>query len=486
MSKSLYRKYRSRGFDEVVGQQHVTDLLAAAIKSGAISHAYLFTGPRGTGKTSVARILAHEINGLSYTDDSTHLDIIEIDAASNRRIDDIRDLREKVHIAPSSANYKVYIIDEVHMLTGESFNALLKTLEEPPAHAIFILATTELHKVPPTIISRTQRFHFRPGSQEDIVHHLKHIAKEENIAIGDDALELIAQHSEGGFRDSLSLLDQASSVSDATITRTDIESLLGLAPSAVTQSVITLVSEGTPLRAIPLVTQLIDDGISPASIIDQLLAAAAQAAPSQPVLYSFISALLDIPRGNLLQLRLIAALASLETSLPQSSRPQSVIDTAIHSVQDDPAKPSQVKPAPTAEDKPNEVSPLPPSAKSIEKSAPQPAKDEVEMPADFSWESVLKHVKKKTPALHSVVKHATAATDGAKLVLAFHYSLHRKKMDSDKYRAQLAGIIDDIYHIRPEIIVQGEREPVLDTKMSEVADIMGGGEAVQIPSEGTS
>src|SRR4029077_6909319 len=147
MGQALYRKYRSKSFSEIVGQDHITKPLQNAIKAGKISHAYLFTGPRGVGKTSVARVLAHEDNDLEYKDDSMHLDIIEIDRASNRRIDEIRELRERVHIAPTSAKYKVYIIDEVHMLTREAFNALLKTLEEPPAHVVFILATTEAHKV---------------------------------------------------------------------------------------------------------------------------------------------------------------------------------------------------------------------------------------------------------------------------------------------------------------------------------------------------
>src|ERR1039458_6731605 len=153
MGQALYRKYRPKTLTEVLGQEHITQTLEQALKQGRISHAYLFTGPRGVGKTSVARILAHEINGIPYKDDSANLDIIEIDAASNRRIDEIRELRDKVHIAPAVAKYKVYIIDEVHMLTREAFNALLKTLEEPPAHAIFILATTDAHKVPETISS---------------------------------------------------------------------------------------------------------------------------------------------------------------------------------------------------------------------------------------------------------------------------------------------------------------------------------------------
>lgn len=164
MGQALYRKYRSKSLSEIVGQQHIISTLQNALKQGRISHAYLFTGPHGVGKTSIARILAHEVNQLPYSEDTPHIDIIEIDAASNRRIDEIRDLRDKVHIAPTSAKYKVYIIDEVHMLTKEAFNALLKTLEEPPAHVIFILATTEAHKLPETIISRTQQFNFRPIS----------------------------------------------------------------------------------------------------------------------------------------------------------------------------------------------------------------------------------------------------------------------------------------------------------------------------------
>src|SRR3989442_7000568 len=182
MGQALYRAHRPKKLRDVVGQEHITTALTRALQNGTISHAYLFTGPRGVGKTTIARILAHEVNGLPYDDESMHLDIIEIDAASNRRIDEIRDLRDKVHLAPTSAKFKVYIIDEVHMLTKEAFNALLKTLEEPPAHAVFILATTEVHKLPETIISRTQRFSFKPVDVPKVVAHLKAIAKAEKIA----------------------------------------------------------------------------------------------------------------------------------------------------------------------------------------------------------------------------------------------------------------------------------------------------------------
>ena len=183
MEKVLYRKYRSMDFDQIVGQDHITSTLKNALSKNKISHAYLFTGPRGVGKTSIARILAHKINNLDYELGKTHVDIIEIDAASNRKIDEIRDLRDKVHILPSQAKFKVYIIDEVHMLTRDSFNALLKTLEEPPEHVVFILATTDAHKLPDTIISRTQRFTFKPISNEDIFNHLKEISKKNKLKL---------------------------------------------------------------------------------------------------------------------------------------------------------------------------------------------------------------------------------------------------------------------------------------------------------------
>ena len=220
MGKALYRKYRSKSLDEIVGQSHITDILKRAVEKDRIAHAYLLTGPRGVGKTSIARILAHEINQLPYTDESSHLDIIEIDAASNNSVEDIRDLREKVQIAPSLAKKKIYIIDEVHMLSKSAFNALLKTLEEPPEHVVFILATTDLEKLPATIVSRVQQFHFLPASESDIVANLKAIATKEKIKIDDTALQLIGQHSGGRFTDTVRLLDQLTHVSDGPICTT--------------------------------------------------------------------------------------------------------------------------------------------------------------------------------------------------------------------------------------------------------------------------
>jgi DNA polymerase-3 subunit gamma/tau len=220
MSKALYRKYRSTSLDTVVGQNHVTEVLKLELEQDKVSHAYLFTGPRGVGKTSVARILAHAINKVAYDDTSIDLDIIEIDAASNNGVDDIRDLRDKVNIAPVSASKKVYIIDEVHMLSKQAFNALLKTLEEPPEHVVFILATTDIEKLPETIISRTQRFDFHLIKDEDLIKQLRYISDEENILIDDEALSIIAEFGRGSFRDSISMLDQVSSLSGETKSKT--------------------------------------------------------------------------------------------------------------------------------------------------------------------------------------------------------------------------------------------------------------------------
>ena len=226
--QALYRKYRPTNLDQVIGQEQVTKPLKNAIRQGKVSHAYLFTGPRGCGKTSVARIFAHEINGFPYEVEDSYVDIIEIDAASNTGVDNIRDLREKAVIAPTKGKYKVYIIDEIHMLTKAAFNALLKTLEEPPKSVVFIMATTDAYKVPITITSRSQVYNFHLANIDTIQKHLAKIAENEKINVEDSALTIIAEKGGGSFRDSISLLDQISTLSDQKITKKTVLDALGL------------------------------------------------------------------------------------------------------------------------------------------------------------------------------------------------------------------------------------------------------------------
>ena len=237
---SLYRKYRPHRFSDVVGQDIIVKILKNSIVNNNISHAYIFSGPRGTGKTSIAKIFSKVVNCLNPIDGDLcdqcesclsnideQIDIVEIDAASNNGVDEIREIRNNVKLMPSSLKYRVYIIDEVHMLSTSAFNALLKTLEEPPSYTIFILATTEINKIPPTVISRCQKFDFKKISNNDILNRLKYIVKNEGKEISEDILELIAELSNGGLRDAINLLDQLLSIDSKNITRTDVFNVIG-------------------------------------------------------------------------------------------------------------------------------------------------------------------------------------------------------------------------------------------------------------------
>lgn len=282
----LYRKYRPQRLEEIVGQEHIKKALANAIEMNKISHAYLFTGPRGTGKTSTARIFAKSLNCVNGPTvnpcgecencrditNSVPMDVIEIDAASNRKVEDAQNILEKVMYAPVNSRYKIYIIDEVHMLSTTAFNALLKTLEEPPKNVIFILATTEVHKVLDTIKSRCQRFDFRRITTDDIVKHLRYISDSEKINITDDALSTIAKNSAGGMRDSIALLDQLSvlGTKDA-ITTDDINSLLGRISFDVLHGLSDCILDSDHAGAVEILEKIYNSGNEPVQILQNLL-----------------------------------------------------------------------------------------------------------------------------------------------------------------------------------------------------------------------
>lgn len=285
-AQALYRKYRSQNFEEVVGQEHVTTTLRNALREGRIAHAYLFSGPRGTGKTSTARILAKAVNCLHPAADQRPdnscaicvavnegrlVDLVEMDAASHTSVDNIRELIERVNLAPTEARYKVYVIDEVHMLSHSAFNALLKTLEEPPSHVIFVLATTEPHKIPETVLSRCQRFDFRRIPLPRIVEHLQHILAQEDRQAEQAALEQIAMVAEGCMRDAVSLLDQLLSYGEGQVTLEQVEALLGAVPGAVITRFVDALAEENAATALAELAGLVAQGVDLRRFTNQLI-----------------------------------------------------------------------------------------------------------------------------------------------------------------------------------------------------------------------
>lgn len=486
MSQALYRKYRSRSFDELVGQEHITRTLTEAVKRGKVSHAYLFTGPRGVGKTSIARILAHVINGLEYSD-KPHLDIIEIDAASNRRIEDVRDLREKVHIAPTSAAYKVYIIDEVHMLTTESFNALLKTLEEPPSHVVFILATTELSKLPATITSRTQRFAFAPPPESVIAKHLAHLAKQENIAISPEALQLLAVHADGSFRDSISLLDQVSAISPGkgSISEENVAELLGLPPKSALESLLQSTLRHQPV-AVAEQLRAVEDGGAGAAVVAAglmrlLMVKAAESADAARLLGALVDVMRShYPSAKLLAILLEVAHAGDTATMPLAIKPKSVpLQAPVQEI----VASKEIKPTPKR---------IVPDAKLQTKPAPQKptATFSIELVRE-QWGDILAELNIYSAPLCGTLKNAEVRLGANNaLVLAFKYGLHSKKLENGKHKLAFVTALQGVTGIADvlvETVVDIAAEPTPLTKKSLQADpdasnvmkMMGGGEMVE-------
>lgn len=522
MSKALYRKYRSKSLQEIVGQQHVTDVLARALKQGRVAHAYLLTGPRGVGKTSIARILAHEINGLPYEDESNHLDIIEIDAASNNGVEDVRDLREKVQIAPVSAKHKVYIIDEVHMLSKAAFNALLKTLEEPPEHAVFILATTDADKLPATIISRTQRFNFRLISPSDAVKHLRHIADQEKIKIDDDALELIAQRGEGSFRDSISLLDQLQSLADKKtgITSELVEQSLGLAPREHVEKLLAAYEAKDLSTIVQLLDESDQSGVQSTVLMSQLIQTVRGLVATKPHLLPLLDQLLDVAKSPQPNIKLLTVLGShavpkpksaalsstpaeisapikeLETraveqkpfaSSPTATEKKAVEPPAVSSAQTSAARVSAVHATETrheaiSKDNGSEkASGTKPDVSSHEKATAN--KSDLK---DFDWQKLVEHTRGHYVAIFSVINKCHHAIDGGTLVIYTGTNFWKKKLDDSKHRVNLSKALEEIGFKDTAIETIGTPPPPKDSQAAAVAAIMGGGEEVSVDDTSAS
>lgn len=446
---ALYRKYRSQSFDEVVGQPHIVTTLTNALAHNRVSHAYLLTGPRGVGKTSVARLLARAVNCVAENPSSrpcnncevcqiplgANMDIIEIDAASNRRIDEIRDLRDKINLAPARSRYKIYIIDEVHMLTTEAFNALLKTLEEPPAHAIFILATTEVHKLPETIVSRTQRFNFKALSNQDIETHLAKIAATEKIIIEPQALAQIAQTSRGGFRDAISLLDQVANTGTSPITADHLRQVLGIGDKETIDQLVLAMAEHQPTEALELIDELKNHGVQTNQVVMQLInrwreimLANLKGSKSDEL----AAKLTDLNEAKIALI--INKLAKvLQAALPEIVLETTVVElaqktTASHTLPGTEASAPKVKP-----------SPKPPQAE-----APKTT-SEPEPPSGDLWPKALMQIKAQNNSLYALLCSCHIELGDDQISITCRFSFHRDRLQEPKNRQIIETAATKVY-----------------------------------------
>ena len=428
--QSLYRKYRSQTFGDLVGQEAASRALQGAIISARVAHAYLFSGSRGTGKTSAARLLAKALNCTGRARDSAEpcnscqscvemtagaaLDLIEIDAASNRGIDEIRDLREKVNLAPALGPFKVYIIDEAHMLTEPAFNALLKTLEEPPAHVVFILCTTDAQKIPLTVIGRCQQFVFRRHSEEQIVGRLTHIAKTEKVQVNADAMQLIARTAQGSMRDAVGLLDQLVPLAAGPISLESARSLLGIADPRLLDSLLDDVLAGRAAEALAEVNRVYAAGAELRQVVRGLMEGCRD---------RLVEALTKRDQATARRLSSVMdALLHLDGEVRRHAEPRFLVEAtlarlAVELGTDEQPVKSEAAPAPVIEK----------SVPVIEKedpAVPPPSQQAVSSAPVAGWSDVLEKLNRTVRAAYL---DAQPEVDGSILILWFRYGFHHKK-----------------------------------------------------------
>ena len=506
MSQALYRKYRSRSLDEVLGQDHVTNILRRALEQGKIAHAYLLTGPRGVGKTSVARILAHEINQLPYDEDASHLDIIEIDAASNNGVDDIRTLREKAQVAPVSAPKKIYIIDEVHMLSKPAFNALLKTLEEPPAHVVFILATTDADKLPATILSRVQQFFFRPIPTDIMARQLMTIAEKEGFSIEEDAARLIAERSRGGFRDGISMLDQLSALADANkpLNSANVAQYLGLSAAETLENLLELYQQRDASGALSLLGELEQAGTDPVVLSRQLLSLLRARLHQRPELITLVKQLIEIDRHPHPDLKLLTIFMDNREQVTDTS--PELISPSITSPKTTAKPPLTISKSPI--DKPESSAadtetPAAQPAENLPKTTPknqqtndskskeavgaatpadnQPTSDNPPTSAtDIDWDKIIALAKEQSFAIATLLQHCSWQRNGNTLTLYVGNAFNKKKLDDAKNRPLIATIVQQVTGTELDIATIGQKAPPKDAELAKIAELMGGGEEVNL------
>ncbi len=522
MYQALYRKYRPATFSDVIGQEHITETLKNELATGKISHAYLFTGTRGTGKTSCAKILAKAVNcqnpmgGDPCGECDTCraiaagevMDIVELDAASNNGVDDVRELREQVNFAPANARYRVYIIDEVHMLSKAAFNALLKTLEEPPAHVIFILATTEVNELPATILSRCQRFDFRRIEQSHICDRLKSVAASEGLSISDDAALLIASLADGGMRDALSILDLCAAAEN-DITEQTVSEVCGMAGRDYLYKLCDLIRERDTENALIMIDKLYSSSVDMSRLLGELIshyrnlmimktvslepkpivcsAAEKKELSRQARLYDLreIIFILDLlqqtqPKMKNASRRCEMELAVIKLCSPQLASSLSALEQRIAALENGatvaPAVKSEAPVSPAKQEPPQEEE-IPP----IEDELPPPAEDnepiaeaQAEEPQQAErpikeWNDVLSALSKINPLMSSVLRGSCAYVRNEYLLIDSDNSQFRELMNSsphnrDTLKRAISSVLGAQYKIGPyhrEDKAQNKTDPLL-------------------------